>query len=71
MASLQLSLSVLVPNYEEYFLQETHSDVSIVISEEPSSADKAGQRLLPGHGMVLVAYSSYCKAKVNATGSLA
>jgi hypothetical protein len=66
MASVQLSLSVLVPNYEEYFLEEAHSDVSIVIVEEAFAVDMAGQRLLPGHSMVLMAFSGYCKAKVNA-----
>jgi hypothetical protein len=68
MASVQPrahSLSLLVPNYEDYFLQYTHSDVSIVIIEESSAHDTAAQRVLPGHSMVLVAFSSYCKAKVN------
>jgi hypothetical protein len=69
MASVQpVSFSLLVPNYEEYFMQETLSDVSIVIVEETTAVDEAEQRLLPGHSMVLVAFSSYCKAKVKATG---
>jgi hypothetical protein len=67
MASVQpLSLSLFVPDYEEFFLQETHSDVCIVIVEEATALDAARRRLLPGHSMVLVAFSSYCKAKVNA-----
>jgi hypothetical protein len=42
MASVQpLSLSLFVPDYEEFFLQETHSDVSIVIVEEATALDAA------------------------------
>jgi hypothetical protein len=66
MATPQLSsLSVLVPDYEEFFLQETHANVTIVILDEfASSVEAAVYCRLPGHSMVLVAFSQYCKAKV-------
>jgi hypothetical protein len=54
-----------VPNNEEYYLQERHSDVAISITDETAApGDAALARRLPGHSMVLVAFSSYCKAKV-------
>ncbi|KAF6262080.1 hypothetical protein COO60DRAFT_1458818 [Scenedesmus sp. NREL 46B-D3] len=64
----RLSFSLLVPDYEEYYSQETHSDVSIVITDEEASSEEAAvERRLPGHIMVLVAFSKYCKAKAKPT----
>jgi hypothetical protein len=54
-----------VADFEEYYLQETHSDVSLSIIDDAAAPDDARMaRRLTGHAMVLVVFSSYCKSKV-------
>jgi hypothetical protein len=62
-----------VPDYEHLYLQEEYSDVTLVISDENEAAAAAGQkrkrkstaRTVPGHCVLLLGHSGYCKAKVN------
>uniref|UniRef100_A0A383VDD8 BACK domain-containing protein n=1 Tax=Tetradesmus obliquus TaxID=3088 RepID=A0A383VDD8_TETOB len=54
-----------VPDYGDFFQQERHSNVSSLIVEEAGApGDASVARKLPGHSMVLAAFSHYCKAKL-------
>ncbi|WIA20949.1 hypothetical protein OEZ85_005288 [Tetradesmus obliquus] len=54
-----------VPDYCDFFQQERHSNVSLLIVEEAGApGDASVARKLPGHSMVLAAFSHYCKAKL-------
>lgn len=60
-----MASTAFVPDYDDYFRQETHSDVSLLITDDAAvSGDASLARRLPGHSMVLVPFSDYCRAKV-------
>lgn len=64
-------MSQFTPDYEHLYMQEKLADVKLVIKDENEAA-AAGQkrkrkstaRTLPGHGLLLLGHSGYCKAKV-------
>ena len=60
--------TVHVPDLAEFFDTETLSDVKLLLFEEADAGTKGKRKreeiTLPGHSMVLVAFSTYCKAKV-------
>lgn len=58
-------------DFESYFLNEKLSDVSLVLREEDgrkrrrrSVKDHDEEIVLPGHSMVLLASSGFCRTKV-------
>ncbi|WIA20820.1 hypothetical protein OEZ85_005175 [Tetradesmus obliquus] len=59
------------PDYEHLYMQEEFSDVKLVIKDE-SETTAAGQkrrrkstaRTIPGHCLLLLGHSGYCKAKL-------
>uniref|UniRef100_A0A383W8E4 BACK domain-containing protein n=1 Tax=Tetradesmus obliquus TaxID=3088 RepID=A0A383W8E4_TETOB len=60
-----MASTAFVPDYDDYFRQETHSDVSLLITDDAAvSGDASLARRLPGHSMVLVPFSDYCRAKL-------
>lgn len=54
-------------NLETYFSKESFSDAVIeIIEEDAQPGDKRKRPLtLPGHSMVLIAFSGYCRVKVS------
>lgn len=57
------------PDFASYFGSEKLSDCFVNLSEEPDPSEpgvnrKRKQHSVPGHSMVLVAFSHYCKTKV-------
>jgi hypothetical protein len=70
--STQQSMAHFTTDYEDLYMQEEFSDVTLVIRDENETAGAAGQkrkrkssaRTLPGHCLLLRGYSGYCKAKV-------
>ncbi|WIA20819.1 hypothetical protein OEZ85_005174 [Tetradesmus obliquus] len=64
-------MSQFTPDYEHLYMQEKLADVKLVIKDENEAA-AAGQkrkrkstaRTLPGHGLLLLGHSGYCKAKL-------
>lgn len=64
-------MAQFTPDYEHLYMQEEFSDVKLVIKDEIETA-AAGQkrrrkstaRTIPGHCLLLLGHSGYCKAKV-------
>ena len=55
-----------VPDFERYFGTKLLSGVDVYIYEEanaPGKRKREDELCMPCHGMVLVAYSGYCRAK--------
>jgi hypothetical protein len=55
------------PDFSGYYGSDKLSDCTVVLIEEPlsgSGSAKRKQQEVPGHSMVLVALSGYCKTKV-------
>jgi hypothetical protein len=68
----QHSMAHFTPDYEHLYMQEEFADVQLVIQDE-SEATTAGQKrkrkatahTLPGHCVLLLGHSGYCKAKAS------
>jgi hypothetical protein len=68
-------MAQFTPDYEHLYMQEDLSDVTLAIRDENETTGAAGQkrkrkstaRTLPGHCVLLLGHSGYCKAKVNPT----
>uniref|UniRef100_A0A383W349 BACK domain-containing protein n=1 Tax=Tetradesmus obliquus TaxID=3088 RepID=A0A383W349_TETOB len=64
-------MAQFTPDYEHLYMQEEFSDVKLVIKDE-SETTAAGQkrrrkstaRTIPGHCLLLLGHSGYCKAKL-------
>lgn len=61
------------PDFSRYFGNSKLSDCTVALVEEPPpgcGSAKRRQQELPGHSMVLVAFSGYCKAKASTDTSV-
>lgn len=63
-------MAYVAPDFESHFHSEKFSDVDIEIVEETLGPGhkRKWESTIPGHSMVLMAFSNYCKVKVTAVG---
>lgn len=68
LGAMQHACPHVVPDFEGYFQNTKLSDLEVEICEEVAEVGEKRKRglVLPGHSMVMVAFSSYCKVKVRA-----
>lgn len=60
-------MASFTPDFGAYYRNERFSDCDIEVLEDNAEVGEKRKRglTIPGHSMVLVAFSNYCKVKVS------